>query len=203
MNKHYIFYGALIAAFFIALASWLKAHDAWRDAAAFQRGQDAAIHQARDAFNQAQQHSDQVGKDEKKDVAAIQKAAADPKSSSAENVRALVQALLPHAQVETVQVNGNPLLAVPDTPENREDIVQVKAACDICSVSLAARNQQLADAQTQIGAQKNEISAITLERDKYKKAASSGSGFWARTREWSIRIGLLAGGIEAGRLSKR
>jgi hypothetical protein len=201
MNKHVYGYGALAIALLVAAFCWLKAHDAWRDAASFKRGEDNAIHQAQAAGAAAQQHSDQVGKQEKHDVAAIEKKAAAP--ASTDDTRKLIQLLVPHSQVETIQQPGGAeLLAIPNTQENRDALQQDKAQCDICAVSLAARNQQFQDAQTQIKAKQDEIAGLRLERDKYKSAAAAGSGFWARSKEWGVRIGIAGLGYEAGKHSK-
>jgi hypothetical protein len=202
MNKHVYGYGALAIAVLVIAFAWLQAHDAWRDAAAFKRGEDNAIHQAQAAGAAAQQHSDQVGKQEKHDVTAIEKKAATP--ASTDDTRKLVQMLIPHAQVETIeQPGGAELLAIANTQENRDALQHDKAQCDICAVSLAARNQQFQDAQTQLKAKQDEIAGLRLERDKYKSAAAAGYGFWARTKEWGIRIGIAGLGYGTGRLSKK
>jgi hypothetical protein len=201
VNKHVYGYGALAIAVLVIAFSWLKAHDAWRDAAAFKRGEDNAIHQAQAVGAAAQQHSDQVGKQEKHDVAAIEKQAAKPASTA--DIRSLVQSLIPHTQVETIQEPGGvELLAIPNTQENRDALQQDKAQCDICTVSLAARNKQFEDAQTQLKAKDLEIKGLTTERDKYQSAADKGSGFWARAKEWGVRIGIAGLSYEAGRHSK-
>jgi hypothetical protein len=202
MNKHVYGYGALAIALLVAAFCWLKAHDAWRDAASFKRGEDNAIHQAQAAGAAAQQHSDQVEKQEKHDVAAIEKKAAAP--ASTDDTRKLVQMLVPHAQVETIeQPGGAELLAISNTQENRDALQHDKAQCDICSVSLTARNKQFEDAQTRIKAKQDEIAGLTLERDKYKSAADKGSGFWARAKEWGVRIGIAGLGWGAGRITKK
>lgn len=204
MNKHVYGYGALAIALLVAAFCWLKAHDAWRDAASFKRGEDNAIHQAQAAGAAAQQHSDQVGKQEKHDVAAIEKKAAAP--ASTDDTRKLIQLLVPHAQVETIQQpggNGEDLLAIANTQENRDALQQDKAQCDICAVSLAARNKQFEDAQTQLKAKQDEIAGLRLERDKYQSAAAAGSGFWAHAKEWGVRICIAGLGYGAGRLSTK
>lgn len=203
VNKHVYGYGALAIALLVAGFCWLRAHDAWRDASAFKRGEDNAIHQAQATGAAAQQHSDQVGKQEKQDVTAIEKKAARP--ASTEDTRKLIQMLVPHTQVEVLPApggNGEELLAIANTQENRDALQQDKAQCDICAVSLAARNQQFQDAQTELKAKAIEIKGLTQERDKFKSAADKGSGFWARAKEWGVRIGIAGLSYEAGKHSK-
>jgi hypothetical protein len=200
LTVHHFLYPILAIVLIVAGVSWLKAHDAWRDAASFQRGKDDQIKMAQAAGTAAEKHSDVVAKQETKDVAAIQKQAAKPLSQS--DVIDLINAVLPNAHAsEGVTPEGKPAVVLPDAPEARVEIQAYKAGCDICAVRLKARDEQFTDQQTQLKAKDDELTATRLERDKWKVAAGH-HGFWGNVKEWGIRIGFAAGGYAAGKVMK-
>jgi hypothetical protein len=203
MNKltvHHFLYPILAIALGVAGFSWLKAHDAWRDAQSFQRGKDDQIKASQAVAVAAEKHSDVVAKQETKDVAAIQQQAAKPLSEK--DVVDLINAVLPQAHAsEGVTPEGKPAVVLPDAPEARKELQDYKAGCDICTVRLKARDEQFTDRQTQLKAKDDELTATRLERDKWKVAAGK-HGFWGNVKEWGIRIGFAAGGYAAGRIMK-
>lgn len=196
---HHFLYPVLAIGLVVGGVSFWRASSAYHDAIGYQRGKDEQIKAYQQTANQAAQHSEQVGKQEKRDVQRIQQQAQKPLTN--EQVKELVKGLLPKADVQTVQSPQGPLIAVQDTPEIREEIQQQKAQCDICNVSLSSRNLQYQDALTQIDAKQQEIAALRLERDKWKVAAGH-HGFWGNLKEWGIRGGIAFGSFEAGRLTK-
>lgn len=196
---HHFLYPVLAISLLVGGVSFWRASSAYHDAIGYQRGKDEQIKAYQQQAGKAAQHSEQVGKQEKKDVQRIQQQAQKPLTS--EQVKELVKGLLPKADVQTVQSPQGPLIAVQDTPEIREEIQQQKAQCDICKVSLTSRNLQYQDAITQIDAKQQEIAALRLERDKWKVAAGH-HGFWGNLREWGIRTLFAGGGYAVGKMTK-
>lgn len=200
LTAHHFLYPILAIALIVAGVSWLKAHDAWKDAAAFQRGKDEQVKASQAVATAAEKHSDLVAKQETKDVAAIQKQAEKPLSEK--DVMDLINAMLPDAHASAgVTSEGKPAVVLPDAPEARKEIQDYKAGCDICAVRLKARDEQFQDQQTQLKAKDDELTATRLERDRWKVAAGK-HGFWGNVKEWGIRIGFAAGGYAAGKVMK-
>ena len=190
-NPHMLGYGALIAVLVFAGVAWLRAHDAWMRAAAIREAQDSVIKVNQDIITKAQQHSEQVTQRETQQVAAIQKQASSPATEA--QVKTIIQALLPKAEVQTIQAPSGPLLAVPDTQENRDAIVKAQVDFQVCGVRLDACTQRAADFQIISAGQDRNYAAIAKERDAYKQAAQRGHGFWA-----NLKHDLLVGGISFG-----
>lgn len=191
INKHYVGYGLALLALALTGFCWLKAHDAWVRAEATKAGNDAALKANAKTEKEAQSDIAATTKTENQQVQAIQTAAAKPLNQT--QVLALIKAMIPHAPVQSVESQGQTFLAVPDTPEARNDIQQTKATCDLCSVKLAARDKDYADAQAIIKARQDDVTRLTAERDQYKTAASKGAGFWH-----NLKHDAIVGGISFG-----
>lgn len=190
-KSHAIILAISAAALLFVGGAWLRAHDAWIHFQATSDAQETVRKHADADANAAAAHSVAVGKTEQKQVQQIQHQAAQPLSS--DQVRALVQKMLPRAQVQEITTPQGQFIAVPDTQQSRDELQQQKAACDICAVRLAAREQQYADAQAELKAKDESIAALKLERDAATAAAKHGRGFFANLKHDAIMLGIGAG----------
>lgn len=167
----------------LALWSWLSAHNALRDALA---QKDVLMHEKADlqgrieAAGKAEQAANQALEAERRKPATIQ----------------TVTKYIPlPGPIQIQQEQGKPpeLVISGDAQKNLDALQNFGIECQECKNSLAARNSQFADLQKQL--------AISEQNAKnWEKAAHKGTGFWARSKEWGIRLAFAGGGYAAGRL---
>lgn len=218
MNLHKI-YGCVIAAVLIVLAfvGWqaFKAHDAWKD---FQR--DLAVSNERIKQNQAVEKKDNatiatatsniaadnaknaaIDSDTKKKLDGVTQQLS--KQLTTDDVRAILQQEIPKLNIHsTKDQNGNQILAVADTQENRDILNQADGAFKTCKFTLDDCQKKQANfldiikqKDDTIAAQQETIKAkqATIEeKDRSLKEATSfgkGGNIWSRTGRVAFPIG--------------
>jgi hypothetical protein len=168
----------------IAAVSWFRSHEALRDALA---QKDVLIHERADL----QKQITDAGAAEQKANTALEAERAKP--ATVQTVTKLLPYPVP-GHVDIQPVNGTPTLTISGDPQaNLQAIQDNEIKCLECRNSLEARNAQFADLQKQL-----ELSDKNAKN--WQAAAQKDTGFWARAKEWGIRIGFAAGGYGAGRL---
>lgn len=162
--------------------SWLRAHEALRDALA---QKDVLVEQMHDLQGRI-------------NAAGLAEQKANQQLEAARNKPATVQTVTQYiplpGQIKIQQDPGQPpqLVVVGDSQQNLNALQAFGIECQQCKNSLAARNQQYADLQKQL--------ALSEQNAKnWEKAAGHKTGFWAHTKEWGIRLAFAGGGYIAGR----
>lgn len=189
MNPHKYYLPIIVVAIGLAVVgfiSWIRSHDALRDALA---QKDVLQHEIGDY----QAKIDAAGKAEKDALSSLE--AERKKPATVATVTKWLPLPLP-GKVDIQPVNGMPTLTVSGDPQaNLQAIQDMEIKCAECDASLKTRNAQYSDLQKQLELSKQNAA-------NWEKAAGHKTGFWAKAQEWGIRIGFAGGGFLAGKVMK-
>jgi len=175
----------LVVALVVALFSFWRSHEALRDALA---QQDVLKHEKADL----QERIESAGKAEKAANALLE---AERKKPATVNTVTKFIPLPGPVEIRTDPGKPSELVIGGDPQKNLDALQNFGIECQECKNSLAARNSQFADLQKQ-------LTLSEQNAENWKKAANKGSGFWARSKEWGIRVGFAAGGYAVARATK-
>jgi len=189
VNPHKVYIPLIVLAVALAVlgfVSWLKSHDALRDALA---QKDVLMQQKADL----QERIDAAGKAELKAIADLETERKKP--ATVETVTKWLPYPIP-GKIDVQPVNGVPTLTVSGDPAaNLQAIQDMEIKCLECQTRLKSRDEQYSDLQKQL--------ALSEQNAKnWERAAGHKTGFWAKAKDWGIRIGFAAGGYAAGRLGR-
>jgi hypothetical protein len=216
VNKHIAGYSAAAIALLLIGYCWLKAHDAWHDLQGdLKAGQarvktnDSAVTTAQKTVDQASVSNNQIDDRTARQIAGLQQQLnAKPDS---EQIRAIVQAALPGVKtVAAKDAQGNAVLAVADTQENRDAINSKDVEFKTCKFDLDSCEQKqknfidiIAAKDVQLAAKDDSIKTLKENLDRVKKDAGVAQGFKARAGEWLLRGAIAYGSYKIGQAGSK
>jgi len=169
------------------------------------KANDKTFQQAQTSIDTSSKNVQAIDTDTKQKLAGLQQQLNSKPDS--EQIKKIVQGLLPGVQtVQAKDAQGNPLIAVADTQENRDKINEADVAFKSCRFELDGCQRKQTEFLNTITQQGVQIEALkgtvqTLkETNKELTRWGKGGNFWARTGRVAIPVG--CGGLAAWLASK-
>lgn len=179
---------ALLAALGLTFRMWLEGHDQTIRAQAQISQQQQVIQQKDQAIAQAQSERTQILADEQQHLQSLEQLrSAIVTQSPSQQLSALAKAIQQPIELRPNVDTGKQEVVLPDAPDSLPKVLDLAYKCQECSVSLAARDAEVANLNLQIKDLDDKAAALTTQRDD--AIAMHKTTFWSRAKWFAIGSG--------------
>jgi hypothetical protein len=200
-TKHKILAGVAIVTFGLAgflFYSWLQAHDAQQKAEATSVAQKESFATAAQTIKDLRQADADRAAQTSGRVQIIREQAAQqvtPEQIAAAVAKAIgSQTPIKTETVQATLENPKPGENLSITPQQQALLKDYTTECEVCKVQRTALQADVASRDSQLKAAGEQLSAVSIERDAWKKAAKG--TFWSRTKS-GLKYVTIGGGVIA------